>query len=273
MGVDQNEARRRRHVDQVKPSTRHPIAAIEKRVIDSDALADCRPSSIFVLLLFARNLAKGRNGHTFVSQEDAARHGVEKKTFYRALLELQTHGFIFPTSRGGHGRCGTYALTWLPLSKDTEGLQVGNFKPCAWRDWGPAPEKNRGGRMPPSRGQKSPQPVKLVVKNPPSLGDKNPPLEVIPISSFEGGVDVDRAFPTLKVEKPSAHPEKPAARKTAAKPERKTCSECGQLFTAKRTHAIAPYALCCSPACKTRAYRKRVRQASAPIDRSEVQPC
>src|SRR5450759_975423 len=128
MGIDQNEAKRRRAVDKSKLSTKHPIAAIEKRVIDSDALADCRPSSIVVLLLFARNLPKGRNGHTFVSQEDAARHGVEKKTFYRSLRELQTHGLIFATSRGGHGRCGTFALTWLSLSKDTKGLYIETFR-------------------------------------------------------------------------------------------------------------------------------------------------
>lgn len=173
-----------------KTSAKHPIAAIEKRVIDSEAFADCKPSSIVVLLLLARNLDKGRNGHTFVSQEDAARHGVEKKTFYRALIDLQTHGFIFPTKRGGHGKCSTFALTWLSLSKDTRELHVENFKPCAWRDWIPAPEKKRGGKMSPSSRQKSPQLVNLVDKNPPSLGDKNPPLEVIPISSEGGGVDV-----------------------------------------------------------------------------------
>ncbi len=178
MGVDQNESKRRRAVDKPKLSTKHPIAALEKRVIDSDALADCRASSWAVLLLFARNLDKGRNGHTFVSQEDAARHGVEKKTFYRALIELQSHGFIFATGRGGHGRCGTFALTWLPLSKDTKGLHIENFKPCAWRDWVPAPKKKRGGKMPPRRSQKAPQPIQLVGKKPPSLGDKKPPLEV-----------------------------------------------------------------------------------------------
>lgn len=204
-----------------KLSSKHPIAALEKRIIDADPFADCRPSSIVVLVLFARNLEKGRNGHTFVSQEDAARHGVEKKTFYRALIELQAHGFIFPTSRGGHGRCGTYALTWLPLSKDTSGLQVDNFKSCAWRDWMPSPEKKRGGKMSPRSSQESPQPIKLVVKNPPSLGDKNPPLEVNTNIFIKEGAAVDLVVdldPALKGEKAGAHPEKPAARNDAAKP-------------------------------------------------------
>lgn len=176
MGVD--KGRRQYQADQVKPSTRHPIAAIEKRAIDSDAFADCRPSCVVVLLLLARNLDKGRNGHVFVAQEDAARHGIEKKTFYRALRELQEHGFIFPTTRGGHGKCGRFALTWLPLSRDTKDLHVDTFKPCAWRDWTPGAKKKRGGKMSPSRGQKSPQGIKLVDKKPPRLGDKNPPVEL-----------------------------------------------------------------------------------------------
>jgi len=229
-----------------KTSTKHPIAAIEKRVIDSDALANCRPSSIVVLLLFARNLEKGRNGHTFVSQEDAARHGVEKKTFYRALLELQTHGFVFPTKRGGHGKCGTYALTWLSLSKDTGELHVENFKPCAWRDWVPAPEKKRGGKMSPRSSQKSPQPIKLVDKKPPSLGDKNPPLEVIPIG---GGVDVD-----LEVDlDPAAKGGKVPARRT--KPT--TCLHAGcETLTLGRDFC-----------------GKHRHLASAPRERDEVRPC
>jgi len=216
VGMDEGEARRQRRVDKPKPSTKHPIAAIEKRVIDSEALADCRPSSVVVLLLLARNLDKGRNGHTFVSQEDAARHGVEKKTFYRALLELQTHGFIYPTSRGGHGRCGTYAMTWLPLSKDTEGLYLQNFKACAWHDWTPAPKKKRGGKMPPSSSQKAPQPLNLGGRKPPSLGDKKPPLEVNTnickaAAGLSSGVDLD-LDPALKGLNQKVAPSKKTAR-------------------------------------------------------------
>lgn len=196
MGVDHNEAKRRRKVDQPKYATKQPIAAIEKRVVDSEAFCALSPSAVVVLLVLARNLAKGMNGHIFVSKQDAARHGVAKKTFYRALIELQTHGFIFPTMRGGHGKCGTYALTWLSLSKDTTNLHVENFKPCAWRDLIPAPKKKRGVKMSPRSSQKYPQPINLVVKNSPSLVVKNSPLECTyqytHCAGVGVGVDLDR---------------------------------------------------------------------------------
>lgn len=161
-----------------KYSAKHPIAAIDKRVIDSDPFADLSPSSVVVLLLFARNLEKGKNGYVFVSQEDAERHGIAKKTFYRSLIDLQAHGFIFPTKRGGHGQCARYALTWLSLSKDTRDLHVATFAPCAWRDWVPDPRKNRGVKMSTSRRQKYPQGVKLGDKFTPRVGDKFTPVEL-----------------------------------------------------------------------------------------------
>jgi hypothetical protein len=163
-----------------KTSTKHPIACIEKRVIDCEAFAALQGSAVVVLLLLARNLEKDRNGHIFLCQEDAERHGVEKKTLYRALKTLTAKGFIHPTTRGGHGLCTKYALTWLPLSKDTKGLHVDSFRPCAYLEheteliaW-----KERRGKVSPSRGQKSPQPTNLDDKNPPSLGDKNPHIEL-----------------------------------------------------------------------------------------------
>lgn len=217
-GRNPEEAKRRLRVDRPKLSSKEPIAAIEKRVIDSDALADCRPSSVVVLLLFARNLAKGMNGHTFVSQEDAARHGVEKKTFYRALKELAAHGFIFQTIRGGHGLCARYALTWLPLTRETKGLHLGNFRACAWRNWTPDARKNRGGKMSPSSGQKSPQPVTLVGKKPLSLGDKNPPVEVNTTTHSESTpFDPDPGSPALKGGKEEGAPHEKAARRNEVK--------------------------------------------------------
>lgn len=180
MGVDHNERQRRHNADSPgKLPTRHPIACIEKRVIDSEAFARLPASAVVVLLLLARNLAKGRNGHIFLSQEDAERHGVAKKTLYRQFKTLTASGFIYPTSRGGHGKCATYALTWQPLSKDGSGLYRDAFRSCAYLDhetelvaW-----KKRRGKMSPSMGQKSPQAITLGDKNPPRVGDKNPPLE------------------------------------------------------------------------------------------------
>jgi Fe2+ or Zn2+ uptake regulation protein len=153
MGADQNESKRRRTVDGQKLSAKHPIAAIEKRVIDSDAFAALPPSAGIILLLLARNLDKGRNGHIFLPQESAQRHGIANKTLYRQLKVLTAAGFIFQTKRGGYGKCSLYALTWLPLSKDTKGLRIDNFKPCAWRDWTPNGKKKAQVKMSHSKGQ------------------------------------------------------------------------------------------------------------------------
>lgn len=182
MGADAYERRNRGGADRPKTPSKHPIAAIEKRVIDSEAFAALPPSAVCVLLLLARNLDKGRNGHCFVSADDAERHGIDRKTLYRQLKNLVTTGFIFPTSRGGNGRCSTYALTWLPLSKDTNGLRVDNFRPCAWRDWkAPAGDKKRLFRV----GKKSSERGQKRVKTPASLDgngsrdrDKSPYLEL-----------------------------------------------------------------------------------------------
>ena len=110
-------------------------------MIDSEAFADLSASCVVVLLLLGRNLSLGGNGHVFLCAADAKVHGVDKKTLYRALLSLRIHGFIYETSCGGHGTCSRFALTWLPLSKDTKKLHVSNFKPCAWRDWKPPTTK------------------------------------------------------------------------------------------------------------------------------------
>lgn len=137
MGIDEKEKQRRARADHraERGARKEPIAAIEKRVIDSPAFATLAPSAVTVLLLLARNLPKDRNGRTFVSESFAARHGVERKTLHRRLRELTVKGFTYPTRRGGNGECSTYALTWLPLDKDTRGLFVANFVPHAYRQW------------------------------------------------------------------------------------------------------------------------------------------
>lgn len=170
MGVDQNEARRRRKVDASGYSKTEPIAAIQKRAIHSPAFAKLPPTSVVVLLLLACNLEKGKNGHIFVSADDAQAHGIDSKTLYRSLKSLMTTGFIFQTSRGGHGRCSTYALTWLPLSKDTSGLYVEGFRMAAWREHDKelAEWKKSRGKMSTSTGQISRQPPKPALSQAPS---------------------------------------------------------------------------------------------------------
>ena len=121
-----------------KPSKGHPIAAIEKRVIDSPAFADLSFSARAVLVLLARNLEKNRNGHIQLSEKQAAENGIERKTLRRALADLTAHQLTAMTKRGGkvQGYCNKYALTWLPV-KDRAGIHIDHFKLDSWRDWQP----------------------------------------------------------------------------------------------------------------------------------------
>lgn len=122
MGISEKEAHRRRAAGAGKEY--HPAAIIETRVIRSAAFAGLSPSSVVVLLLLAANLLrKDSNGHIQLSEQDAGRHGVERKTLRRALQDLTSHGFIFKTKSGGkvQGHCHKWALTWLPI-KRREGL-------------------------------------------------------------------------------------------------------------------------------------------------------
>lgn len=118
MSIPEKEARRRRAAGAGKEY--HPAAIIETRVIRSAAFADLAPSSVVVLLLLAANLLrKDLNGHIQLSEQDAARHGVERKTLRRALQDLADHGFIFKTKSGGkvQGHCHKWAVTWLPIKR------------------------------------------------------------------------------------------------------------------------------------------------------------
>lgn len=120
--MDEGRRRRAEHRRE-QDRSKHPIAAIEKRVIHSPAFADLAPSSVVVLLLLAANLAKDRNGHIQLSETDAAAHGIERKTLRRALRDLEDHGFIHKTKPGGkvQGHCHKWAFTWMPV-KHRNGL-------------------------------------------------------------------------------------------------------------------------------------------------------
>ncbi|MBI4999073.1 MAG: hypothetical protein HZC22_19660 [Rhodocyclales bacterium] len=192
MGIDQGEARRRRKADAPKYSTKQPIAAIEKRIIDSDSFAGLPPSAVVVLLLMARNLEKDRNGHVFVSTEDAKRHGINEKTLYRQIKALLAHGFICQTKRGGNGSCSRYALTWLPLSKDTKGLHVDHFDSSAWRKWKLEDRKNATVKMSVASGQKYRFGRGLADKKGASLPDKNTDVEVIPVLNTKAALAAAR---------------------------------------------------------------------------------
>ena len=126
-----------------KPSTKHPYAAIEHRVIDSLAYADLTFSARSLLVLVARQLGKDNNGHLQATFTYMERFGFSVNTLSRATQELIAHGFIYRTKSGGfHLGAAKFAVTWLPV-KNTHGIFMAGFKPCTWRDWVPQEKKSR----------------------------------------------------------------------------------------------------------------------------------
>lgn len=183
MGIDQNERRRQREADRPKLSSKHPIAVIEKRIIDSPAFADLSFSARAVLLLMARNIEKGRNGHIQLSERQAAENGIERKTLRRALSDLVAHQLIVMTWRGGkvQGSCNKYALTWLPV-KDRKGIHTDPFKLEAWRDWIPAKgKKTASQKCPLDSAQNVPLKRISAPQMSPTPGGKKGLIEVIAI--------------------------------------------------------------------------------------------
>lgn len=126
----------------VKPSTKHPYAAIEHRVIDSPAYADLPFSARSLLLLLARQLTKDNNGQLQASFKWCKKYGFgSEHTLRSSIAELINHGFIYRTrSHGANGAWAKYAVTWLSITK-REGLFLANFDACAWRHWQPS-QKN-----------------------------------------------------------------------------------------------------------------------------------
>lgn len=185
MGRDENY---RRGSSAPKYSTKHPIAAIEKRIIDSPAFADLSFSARAVLLLMARNLEKGRNGHVQISERQAAENGIERKTLRRALADLVAHQMIVMTWRGGkvQGSCNKYALTWMPI-KERKGIHTDHFKLEAWRGWTPSESKKTASqKCPLDSAQNVPLKGISVPKMSPTPGDKKGLIEVITIPNESG---------------------------------------------------------------------------------------
>ncbi len=139
--VDRVETARRRQSPR-KPSTKHPYAAIEHRVIDSDAFGDLGGSAVKVLLLLARQLTKTNNGHLQATFSYMNKHGISSEhTLKKAVDELIAHGLIYRTrSHGANKAWARYAVTWLPIT-DKDDLFLSGFQPNAWRDWRPSEKK------------------------------------------------------------------------------------------------------------------------------------
>lgn len=170
-----------------KTTTKHPIAAIEKRILDSAAYADLAFSSRAVLFLLCRNLDLNRNGHIQLSETQAAGNGIERKTLRRAFSDLIAHQLIVMTWRGGkvQGGCNKYALTWIPI-KDRKGIQASHFKPESWRDWKPEKHEKTGYQKCPSDStQNVPLRAFSSPKISPTPGDKKGLIEVIAIPNVK----------------------------------------------------------------------------------------
>lgn len=146
MATDRHEAAKRGQ--QRKPSNRHPYFALEWRLLDSEAYADLTFSARSLLDVLGRQLGvPNNNGHLLTAYNYIKKFGFDSdRTVTRATKELIEHGFLFKTKTGGYQRgVGKFAVTWLPLSSDLNGLSPNGFKPNAWRDWRPTtkPEKEK----------------------------------------------------------------------------------------------------------------------------------
>lgn len=144
MAIDRAEQNKRGQ-SAAKTTTKHRYAAIEHRIIDSEAYADLSFSARALLVQLARQHTKpNNNGRLQAAHTYLERYGFSDNTVTRAISELIAHGFVFRTRSGGfHQGAAQYALTWLPLTDNREGLSCNGFKPCAWRDWKPREKKTR----------------------------------------------------------------------------------------------------------------------------------
>lgn len=185
MATDRTEQSRRGQATR-KVSASHPIAALEKRIIDSTAYADLTFSARAVLFLLCRNLEKNRNGHIQLSEKQAADNGIERKTLRRAFSDLIAHQLIVMTWRGGkiQGSCNKYGLTWMPI-KDRKGIHSDHFKLESWRDW--KPERNKTGcrNSPQDSAQNVPLTATSIPKMSPTPGVKKGPIEVMPYTAVK----------------------------------------------------------------------------------------
>ena len=173
-----------------KTSTKHPYAAIEHRVIDSPAYADLSFSARSLLTLITRQLSKDNNGHLQASFTWCKRFGFgSEHTLRDAIAELIAHGFICRTrSHGANKAWAKFAVTWLPISKDREGLHLGGFAACAWRDWTPGNKKSTRQKMPDQSSRKCSFTPKSPAENAGSTGAKNAGYELMPCRAVNSEV-------------------------------------------------------------------------------------
>lgn len=144
MSIDRTEAARRGQ-PQRKPPSKHPYAAIEHRIIDSAAHADLSFSARALLVQLVRQLTMpNNNGRLQAAHSYLIHYGFSENTVTRGIAELINHGFVFRTRSGGfHRGPAQFAVTWIGLTDNRDGLSCNGFKPFAWRDWTPDQKKTR----------------------------------------------------------------------------------------------------------------------------------
>jgi hypothetical protein len=127
-----------------KTTTMHPYAAIEHRVLDSPAYAATTFSARSLLTMLTRQLTKSNNGRLQATYKYLQPYGFDSdNTISRGINDLIAAGLIYRTRCGGfHQGPSLYAVTWLPIGSQRDGLFLAGFKACAWRDWQPAESKN-----------------------------------------------------------------------------------------------------------------------------------
>lgn len=172
-------------IARITEALKHP-AGLNR--FDAESIGDLSFSARAVLLLLARNIEKGGNGHVQLSERQAAENGIERKTLRRALADLVAHQMIVMTWRGGkvQGACNKYALTWLPV-KAREGIHAEGFKLDAWREWQPEWNKTTCRKCPQDSAQNVPLTGISIPEISPTSGDKKGPIELIAIGPMESG--------------------------------------------------------------------------------------
>lgn len=183
-----------------KTSTKHPYAAIEHRVIDSEAYADLTFSARALLVQIARQLTKTNNGHLQATFSDLKRFGFSVNTLSRATHELISHGFIYKSKSGGfHQGAAQFAVTWLSVT-NTHGIFMQGFKSCAWRNWQPE-EKSRAPKVKTHSLKNDERTQATTPKSDAVPHPKNEHIELVPIevglSTHSAGSSLHRATASI----------------------------------------------------------------------------
>lgn len=159
MATDRTEAARRGQKRKATTSSAAPEARqfvqIKTVVTMSDAYRACDYSARCALLELCARLkwAAGQsdpanNGKLWLSRDEWTKAGFSSATVTRALGQLVSVGLIYRSRSGGIGRgCSEYALTFYPLTKDTDGLFFQGFRKDAWSKYTPEPKKSRASNL------------------------------------------------------------------------------------------------------------------------------